>query len=146
MPDRILAADPGNMSGLAFGEFWAGRDPVVEVWELEQQATLEKADQMLSGRGVSFVVCESFVPRPGVRTWQPAALEIIGALRWLCWQHKTQFAIQSPADAKRFATDDKLKTIGWWTPTKGGHANDAYRHLLLAAVRGGAVNPAIFVA
>ena len=36
----------------------------------------------------------------------------------------------TPAQSKRFATDDKLKALGWYERTKDGHANDANRLML----------------
>ena len=36
----------------------------------------------------------------------------------------------TPAQSKKFSTDDKLKTLGWHKPSKGGHQNDAARILL----------------
>ncbi len=79
------------------------------------------------------VACESFVLRPGVRTWQPDALEIIGALRYVCLVHETEFTLQSAVDAKEFSTNEKLDRLGW--RAKKEHVDDAIRHILLAATR-----------
>ncbi len=38
--------------------------------------------------------------------------------------------LQTPATGKGFGTDAKLKHLGWYNPTQGGHSNDAARHLL----------------
>jgi hypothetical protein len=48
-------------------------------------------------------------------------------------------AKQSPAQGKTFATNAKLKKVGWYHQTPGGHANDALRHLLLYATKQGLV-------
>lgn len=98
---------------------------------------LDLVDSLLEHDTV--VVCESFVPRPGVRTWQPDAIEMIGALRYMCFRRGVQLRLQSPAAAKSFSTNEKLKRIGW--RPKGGHASDAVRHLLLALVSDGVIDP-----
>ena len=64
---------------------------------------------------------------------------MIGGLRYLAvvgdeYVGPLRFVRQTPAQAKSFGTDDKLRRLGWYTPTPGGHANDAARHLLAFAV------------
>jgi len=130
---RVLAVDPGKMSGIAFIARPNDDDPPI-INEFPAMKSVKMAEQYL-GTNLDFVVCESFIPRPGAGTWQPDALEVIGALRYLCWRCEVPFELQSPADAKRFSTDEKLKKLGWYTPTPDGHANDAQRHLLLGLVR-----------
>lgn len=161
----IVAVDPGKTCGVARlwvcetcggvghrrnarGNFEYSRCPSCngghqfDSREADRWETLDLIDEV--GNACEGVVCESFVPRPGVRSWQPDALEIIGALRYICHRAGIPFETQAPADAKRFATNDKLETCGWRNPTRGGHADDASRHLLLAAVRRGLIDPAIF--
>lgn len=132
---KYLAIDPGKMCGIAMRSnpdiVWPA------TWELPTWEAVQFADAVLTtGEGFT-VVCESFTPRPGTRTWQPDALEVIGALRWTCMKYAHEFELQTPAQAKSFSTNEKLKRIGWYSPTKDGHANDAVRHLLLAMVRHG---------
>ena len=134
---RYLAIDPGKMCGVAMRTV---RDVVVPpgTWEWPAWEAVQFVDDVLStaDSGINVVV-ESFVPRPGTRTWQPDALEVIGAVRWTCLKYHHEFELQTPAQAKAFSTNEKLKRIGWYSPTKDGHANDAVRHLLLAMVRHG---------
>ena len=136
--EHIIAVDPGKTCGVAFfgWSFSSG--------EHSAQNALALVHYVLAGSGAELVVCESFVPRPGIRTWQPEALETIGALRYICQREGIPFELQAPADAKRFSTNDKLQLLGWRNPTPGGHADDAARHLLLAAVRHGLIDPARF--
>ena len=141
---NIIAVDPGKTCGFAWLRPGAGTGPeslsVFESTEMDRWSAVSEATDH-----VSLVVCESFVPRPGVRTWQPEALETIGALRYVCDRAGVPFETQAPAEAKRFSTNEKLAALGWRNPTKGGHADDAARHLLLAAVRHGVIDPAQFI-
>lgn len=131
MRTRILALDPGGTTGIAQG---AGAE-LYATHEMEQYEALVYVDTAIEGwPDLGLVVAESFVPRPGIRTWQPAALEIIGTVRYLCATRGITFEEQTPAAAKSFATDAKLRKLGWYTPGMG-HANDAARHLLVAQVR-----------
>ena len=64
------------------------------------------------------------------------ALFMSGALAWF----SIRLVMQSPSDAKRFSTNQRLKAADMWMPTKGGHANDAQRHLFMYLVKHGLVN------
>lgn len=144
---KLLALDPGKTSGIAFAEWRDGGivgfqsfpTPMLDAlrlvnWFVEEKMYMER-----------LVVCESWTPRPGIRTFQPEALESIGACRYLCWKSDIPFELQQPAEAKRFATNEKLATLGWRRPGPGGHADDAARHLLVAAVKHGLIDPAVFL-
>jgi hypothetical protein len=134
----IFGVDPGKTTGLAWLEFPCN-DHVPEARQLEAMSAVAEVERRLTAlKGVEVVVaCESFVPRPGVRSWQPDALEVIGALRYLCAKHDVEFLTQSPADAKSFSTNAKLDRLGW--RKHSDHKDDAVRHLLLAAVKYGQI-------
>lgn len=88
---------------------------------------------------IDVVVMEDFLitDRTMRTTREPWSLHIIGAVRWMAQRHGAELVMQSPGDAKAFATDTKLKRLGW--PLKGDHAKDAGRHALLYLVRSGAL-------
>ena len=137
---NIVAVDPGKTCG------WAQYNSPLDIFrsgEFDPLQMVLRIEDLLPG--IDLVVCESFVPRPGIRTWQPEALETIGALRYICARSRTPFELQAPADAKRFSTNGKLQFLGWRNSSPGGHADDAARHLLLAAVQHGVVDPAQFI-
>ena len=123
----ILAIDPGGTTGLAWlslsGEFGASEIPgdaagFFSWWGVEGPV------------GVSHVVVESFIPRPGARSMQLGAIHIIGFLMGWCQAHGVPLTVQSPGKAKSFSTDGKLKSLGLWS--RGlGHAVDATRHLVV---------------
>lgn len=79
------------------------------------------------------IICESFIigAHTAKNTQAPWSLELIGVARAVSrvWTGK-DVALQSPATAKHFSSDERLKLMGWYTPRKG-HANDAARHLLV---------------
>jgi hypothetical protein len=130
---RYIAFDPGKTTGVAMLDTSSDDPPV--TWQLPAMEAVAMMDDFIDHECV--VVCETFSPRPGVRTWQPDALETIGALRYLTWTRGADFQLQTPAAAMSFATNDKLRRAGWWSPTTGGHVNDALRHMLLAVYRNG---------
>ena len=49
----------------------------------------------------------------------------------------------SSTASKRFASDAKLRQLGWHRSTPGGHANDATRHLLVYLVHAGLITPPV---
>lgn len=137
MPDTelIIAVDPGKVTGIATwagGEFNSWQEPtwfaVDRIW-----AKLER----LPDNAVVEIVCESYTITASTlrKTRQNYSLESIGALRWMSNTHGVEFVLQAPADAMGFMTDDKLRMLGWYRPSIGGHANDAARHLGLRLAR-----------
>lgn len=60
---------------------------------------------------------------------QKDALYLIGAVEMTAQRIGARFYL-SPRSAKAFATDAKLRHLGWYKPSPGGHQNDAARHLL----------------
>jgi hypothetical protein len=140
----IIAVDPGKVSGIATwdGErleswqepTWFAIDRIWGLLEDNAPPTLSAPPQMIEA-----IVCESYVITASTlrktrgENW---SLESIGALRWMARRHSVEFVLQTPADAKRFADDVKLKAAaGWYRPTPGGHANDAARHLMTYLAR-----------
>src|SRR3972149_10525216 len=123
---RVLAVDPGATTGIAL---WLPPGPNPATYQLAVNDAVDWCADLLHSQHLTLVVCESFVPRPGAKSWQPDAIETVGALRHLARWGLHKFELQSPADAKRFSTDSKLRKLDWYTPTVGGHINDALRHL-----------------
>lgn len=76
------------------------------------------------------VVIENFVPRGGALSIQLDALHIIGAVKHECRMHNVPLVIQTPTQAKSFASNDHLKAVGWYT-VGADHERDAARHMLV---------------
>lgn len=142
---HILAVDPGGTTGLAY---WA-RDGETYRFEGEPGERQHK-DQMLEdiqgwahrfGHGLT-IVCETYTitARTAKLSQQLDPLKIIGTLEYFVHMLSCRLVMQTPADAKRFSTDARLKAAGMWHPTKGGHANDANRHLFMYLVKHGLIN------
>ena len=83
------------------------------------------------------VVVEAFtiMQSTAKKTRQYDALFVNGYLEARCHTLGIQFIRQQVTGAKNFATNDKLKALGWYNGTPGGHANDAARHLLTYAAK-----------
>jgi hypothetical protein len=125
-----MALDPGKMTGWAMldrqdGVFSSGEMEFLEMCDfIAQQANTHKAELVL--------VAESFIigPQTIKNTQAPWSLEMIGVIRYFSQRYTGRdLVLQAPASAKRFASDARLKHMGWHKPGKG-HANDASRHLL----------------
>ena len=124
----VLAVDPGLTTGWAT---WHYGEPGYFTQTEGQMEFLDQAVQILDIYQPE-VVCEAYIitGETAKKSRQYEPLEIIGALRWECHRRGLPFKLQTPAQAKGFATDDKLKALGWYNASKGGHSNDAARHLL----------------
>lgn len=141
--NRIITIDPGVASGLCVVDYISGEQAfeIVEQGELNQFDTCAWLEAYLEEGPVESVICETFTitQRTLKLSRQPASLEIIGAARYLTLKQCGKFLMQSPADAKRFSTDKRLKACGLWHSTKGGHANDAARHMMLRLCKLGVI-------
>jgi hypothetical protein len=59
-------------------------------------------------------------------------VRVTAALGYELWKTGRDYHVQTPADAKRVCTDDRLKEWGVYDPTGGmQHARDADRHAIL---------------
>jgi len=132
---RVLAVDPGGTTGLAF---YSGADDYFHSW---QMTGFDEVVREIPGWQPDVIVCESFTIRSNTHKLDAGAFshttDLIGACRLIALRDGAEFVRQSPAQAKGFATDAKLRTLRWYSTIKGGHSNDASRHLLtyLAGIR-----------
>lgn len=131
----VVAVDPGLVTGLAvlhFPEMRFGSEQVEG-----RHAFYDTLNGVLGSGIPAELVCEKYVitQRSAQVSPQYDALYIIGHLDAVCHRLGIPFTLQTPAQAKSFASDDKLKRAGWYRATPGGHANDAARHLLRYVVR-----------
>lgn len=134
----LVAVDPGLTTGVAM--FRHGGLPNFEhnftSGQVEGRGEfMDTFDEMVEMGVPLAVVCESYTITGATaqKSQQVDALYIIGALEYVCRKLGFPFELQSPAQAKSFATDEKLQAIGWYAPGNG-HANDAARHALRAVV------------
>jgi hypothetical protein len=135
-----VAVDPGGVTGVAWyvdGQFGSAEVPGGDLgfapfWR-----------DVLEQFNVAHLVCETFTITPATasKTRQYDALYIIGWLRSECGHLGLPLTMQSPSTGKSFATDAKLRHLGWYDRTPGGHRNDAARHLLTFLAKRG--EPAI---
>ena len=125
MPIRAIGIDPGKATGLAL---YAEKE-----WSCTERDFLGTCT-WLAGQVplADVVVIERFTI--GTNTGKMAdvnwSLELIGVTRWLCMHYGKELVFQSPAEAKGFASNKRLKAVDLYVPSAGGHQNDAVRHLL----------------
>lgn len=127
-----IGIDPGKMTGWARwvdGSFTSGQD---DLWTI-----MRWVDEILRTGLRPLLVCEDFIITAATaqKSRQTDPLDGIGAMKWFAHYYEVDLLMQQPRDAKRFSTDDKLIALDWFNPTKGGHANDAARHLMLALTK-----------
>lgn len=122
---RVQAFDPGRMCGVA--AYYTDCE-LFETCEVATPTVMPDAD---------VVVIEKYQVdgRTAKLSQQPDALKQTGAIENTCKELGIPVVFQMPAVAKKFATDPKLKALGWFRKTKDGHSNDAARHLLRYLVK-----------
>lgn len=91
--------------------------------------------------GPAEVVCENFfiTSQTAKKTPAPWSLKLIGVAEYLCQKYGHKFTLQAPADAKRLATDPRLKALGWYSGGEG-HQDDSARHLLIYCLKNGIID------
>ena len=126
-----LAIDPGVVSGVAV--YHAGGLYTDELADIGETAAF--VDRVVSDaypQRVTIVTEKFIISARTIKT--KVKYESLYFNGWLSIEYPDSLE-QTAAQAKKFATDDKLKHLGWFTPTKDGHANDAARHLLYRATK-----------
>lgn len=143
MTMRIMSVDPGLTTGVLIYEPVSQLKIRVVRWQeiRGEENFTEFARAAQKFHGVQWVNCERFIPfNDGThRTWEPEALYIIGALRFLFGIDRVDLS-QGPADAHRWGTDTKLAPYVHEGPHVGkggeGHAIMALKHALLYTSKG----------
>ena len=67
-------------------------------------------------------------------------IELVGVVKHYARLYERELVEQTPGDAMRFATNEKLKRIGWHVPGPD-HQNDARRHILTVIVERRLIDP-----
>jgi hypothetical protein len=148
---RVLAVDPGKMTGLAEWSDYGGYEPdevphLFRAWALPYADAMSVVTHRIMHHEDDAVTMEDFVisertAKMSTAGWRRGSeLEFIGVVRWHCEHNDVGFNLYTPAQAKSFSTDAKLKRMDWWT--KGlDHPRDAARHLLLYLVENRLIDP-----
>jgi hypothetical protein len=144
LPNYVLAIDPGKRTGYSLFDTQTNKPPWVGEFEFE--AGCAWLETWLTGAGPrTAVAVERFIiDQRTVRNSQaPWSLEMIGVVRYLAHKYSAaDLKLQDVPTAKRFSSDARLKTLGWWRPGLG-HGNDASRHTLLYLVSHGWWTPVL---
>lgn len=131
----VLALDPGLATGVSTlidGGYWGT--------QLKYEQVGPFIESFLSF-GPAEVVCENFfiTSQTAKKTPAPWSLKLIGVAEYLCQKYDRKFTLQAPADAKRLATDTRLKALGWYSGGEG-HQDDSARHLLVYCLKNGIID------
>lgn len=130
---KILSIDPGRSSGTS-----QYIDGVLSFEQVSYPEIYFKIDELITNIKYDHVVCENFfitaqtAKKSVGLAW---SLRIIGVCDYICQREGVEMVLQSPSDAKNFATDKKLKDFNMWFPDKEGHCRDSLRHLALFLAR-----------
>lgn len=148
MTKTVISIDPGKASGVAVLDYTDLDDvKILYSGELDQQETCEFIENLVlyeehmleSSPDRSFeVVYEKFqiTAQTGKNTNEENwSAEIIGVIKFLCRKHGFKFTVQTPAEAKNFVPNDRMKAVGIWHTGGEGHAKDALRHGVLFLVK-----------
>lgn len=123
-----MTVDTGDCTGIAMIDTNA-----MEPWST--QLPREQAEDFIAAK---IPLCDVVVTEQLVISTQTSkkgrqvqrAIEMVGLIRTLCRWHGVQHYDKSkPNEAMRFATNARLKMIGWDVPGQD-HQRDARRHLL----------------
>lgn len=138
----LIAIDPGKASGFAVLDYTNLDDiKILHSAELEQMQTVSEVDTLLSDADDPSdyeIVMEKFTitaqtgKNSNAENWSP---EIIGAVKYLAWREGVAYTEQTPAEAKNFVPNDRMKNVGIWHVGGEGHARDALRHAVLYLIK-----------
>lgn len=121
---RVIAFDPGGTTGIA----WESYDRLIFTDQLKD---LDNIYNILDQNYPEYVVYERFDFRYGGGRARVdlTAKEVIGVIKLWCIHNHKKPHEQTPSQAKKLWTDDKLRRSDLWRPGMP-HAMDATRHVL----------------
>lgn len=154
-PSPIIALDPGGTTGIAVsytGEFTGepdDRSGLRKEYDDLADLNIRRAQigphhhhkelyTLLATIRPQLILCESFQyvqfkskewDRDSKSKVELISCEYIGVVNLFARINHTQTVFQTPSEAKKFVSDDKLKALGLYQPGKP-HSNDATRHLI----------------
>lgn len=136
-PNYLLSVDPGLATGAVLIDMRDPENPL-PVWdaELTIQEVYVMIEDTIEKYGTELaIVWEDFhiTVETAKKTPQPWSLHLIGVMLYFCWKYDIPCATQSPV-RKGFASNDKLRHVGFWHKGGEGHANDAFRHAMIYLV------------
>ena len=126
MSDLYIAIDPGGTTGVAWVMWVSG------AWMFGSETEAWLRDTINMTERDTTVIIERWDVRANTHTLtnQDDPRYIIGWVDGFCHvQPHVTYVEQTPAQAKRFGDDLKLKRMGWYVKGED-HARDAARHLL----------------
>ena len=130
----ILGVDPGLMTGWGMVDCIVPDSPkVMESLELTVEEFLDKIEGTFQQYGDDMVVVvENFfiTAQTGKLSQQPYSLWLIGVCAFLARKYNVDMVLQKPSD-KPFATNERLRKVEFWHVGEAGHANDAFRHIMV---------------
>lgn len=129
----LIGIDPGLATGLCVIDITDMSNPVsLEDCILTVDEFFGKMDELVKKYMDISIVCEDFhiTTETAKKTPQPYSLWLIGVCKYFSWSHGIPLTLQSPSQ-KPFATDDRLRAVGWWVKNSAGHSNDSYRHVMV---------------
>lgn len=131
MPRRIIALDPGDTTGFAYGVLTDdGQFRLELAGEREWLQMCEWLHENLERRYLDEVVIESWRLRPGrapaLSGGRLIPVQCIGAIRLACALNKTPLHVQEPAIKQ---VVDRMMGDTAYLPKGSNHAKDATRHL-----------------
>lgn len=148
MTKTVISIDPGKASGVAVLDYSDLDDiKILYSGELDQQETCVFIENLVLYERYmaelepdrSFeVVYEKFqiTAQTGKNTNEENwSAEIIGVIKFLCRKDGFKFTVQTPAEAKNFVPNERMKAVGIWAKSPNGHVHDALRHAVLFLVK-----------
>ena len=134
----MVGVDPGKTTGIFVFQWWESGRSVVHRDEWDWQMFCQRMPHMLEhSKCPDLVVVERFIitQRTAKLSAQSEPLDVIGALKFLCFVNGVELAVQSKSNTVHHGSDEQLSAAGWRHPGLR-HANDAARHVAHAvAVR-----------
>lgn len=130
----LVGIDPGLATGICVINIDDLDNPVpLEDAELDLVGYYRKIEELAEKYGDDMeMVIESFIitPKTAKLSQAPWSLENIGVARFIGGKYGIPITFQKPAD-KPFASNERLRKVGFWVVGSEGHSNDAYRHCMI---------------
>jgi len=129
---KVLGIDPGETTGVALYHIESHRFEAIKELDTTQ-GNINMMYRYLQLSAPDGIVCERFDYRPNQKVANLRAVAVIGVIELFAEEYDVPILYQTQYKNKESTgvwVDDKLKALGLYKPSNGGHMMDAVRQIL----------------
>lgn len=128
-PIVVVGVDPGLVTGVTL---YASTHDHLHSFSARRPEVITFVEAQLITYPGLVLACERYTLGGRVKSQQPDALKLLGALEHIAHAGGARLRYQGAAEARRAGSDAVLRQLGWYVIERDAHQNRASAQVLLA--------------